>query len=78
MAARALLSLFPMLRKDASELEKFAGKAMGKLMGLLGNKNNVGLTIADVSAMFDEDGDGYVQRAEVGKYYNTVGKDSCR
>jgi hypothetical protein len=44
-AVRGLLSLFPTLHKDASELKKFAGKAMGKLARLLGNENGVGSTI---------------------------------
>ena len=74
-AARGLLSLFPTLRKDASELEKFAIEAIGKLVVFLGNnENSIGSTIVDVRNMLDEDGDRYVQRAEVGKYYNMVGK----
>jgi Ca2+-binding EF-hand superfamily protein len=74
MASRGLLDLFPTLRKDAVELETFASKAMSTVVGLLGDKS-VGSMIVDVRTILDEDGDGYVQRTEVGRYYNSVGKN---
>lgn len=64
-----LHGLFPTLRSDAGELENFAEKAINSIINVLGD-----VEIGDLRSMLDEDGDGFVQRKEVGKNYNTVAK----
>jgi Ca2+-binding EF-hand superfamily protein len=64
-----LHGLFPTLRRDAGELEEFATGAISSIMDVLG-----GVEVDNLKSMLDEDGDGFIQRKEVGKYYNTVGK----
>jgi Ca2+-binding EF-hand superfamily protein len=67
-----LHGLFPTLRGDPAELEKFATRAIRSIVDITGN--NVDRGIGDLKSILDEDGDGYVQRKEVGKYYNMAGK----
>mmetsp|Transcript_5736 Transcript_5736/g.10324 ORF Transcript_5736/g.10324 Transcript_5736/m.10324 type:complete len:267 (+) Transcript_5736:80-880(+) len=61
-----LHELFP-LRKTPQELEDFVKDTIESIGGV--SKESV----AKGMAWIDDDGDGYIQRKEVGKYYNIAG-----
>ena len=63
-----LHELFP-LRKTAQELEDFVKDTIESIGGNTLNKESV----AKGMEWIDDDGDGYIQRKEVGKYYNIAG-----
>eukprot|EP00568_Trieres_chinensis_P018890 CAMPEP_0183329464 /NCGR_PEP_ID=MMETSP0160_2-20130417/84809_1 /TAXON_ID=2839 ORGANISM="Odontella Sinensis, Strain Grunow 1884" /NCGR_SAMPLE_ID=MMETSP0160_2 /ASSEMBLY_ACC=CAM_ASM_000250 /LENGTH=299 /DNA_ID=CAMNT_0025497655 /DNA_START=101 /DNA_END=1001 /DNA_ORIENTATION=- len=69
-------ALFP-IRKSAKELESFVRDAIGSIGGGKGKGGIDALdrdTVAEGMKWIDDDGDGYVQRKEVGKYYNAAGR----
>jgi len=61
--------LFP-LRKTAGELEDFVKSTIESIGGNTLDKESV----AKGMKWIDDNGDGYIQRQEVGKYYNIAGK----
>ncbi|KAL7539254.1 hypothetical protein ACHAXR_009113 [Thalassiosira sp. AJA248-18] len=65
--------LFP-LRKTPEELESFV---LGTIESIGGGGGSASLdkeSVAEGMKWIDDDGDGYIQRSEVGKYYNIAGK----
>jgi len=61
--------LFP-LRKTPEELEDFVKDTVESIGGNTLDKESV----TNHMQWIDDDGDGYIQRKEVGKYYNIAGK----
>merc|ERR1719491_1617730 len=61
--------LFP-LRKSPEELEDFVKGTIEFIGGNTLDKERV----TNHMQWIDDDGDGYIQRKEVGKYYNVAGK----
>lgn len=67
--------LFP-LRKNANELEYFVKSTIESIGGGgTGGDNSLDKeSVAKGMKWIDDDGDGYISRQEVGKYYNIAGK----